>query len=81
MRVSLLPHRSMPVERYLADVKNRMRAGTQLADEITADVWMRTAAAEARRWRRRFLDEDIPRLLKQAIRLDPFILRRALTPE
>jgi len=70
-----------PVERFLADVRNRMHAGNQLADEKPADMWMHQAAAEARRWRRRYPDEDIPRLLKQAIRLDPFIIRRSLTPE
>ena len=70
-----------PVERFLADVRNRMHAGNQLADEKPADMWMHQAAAEARRWRRRYPDEDIPRLLKQAIRLDPFSIRRSLTPE
>jgi hypothetical protein len=34
------------------------------------------AAAEAWSWRRKFKDEEIPRLLKSAIRLDPFVIRR-----
>ena len=33
-------------------------------------------AAEARSWHRRCADEDIPMLLKQTIRLDPFVIRR-----
>ncbi len=70
-----------PVERFLEDVTNRMRARNHLADENPADMWIRQAAAEARRWRRRYPDNDIPPLLKQAIRLDPFTIRRSLTPE
>jgi hypothetical protein len=70
-----------PVERFLADVTDRMRAGRRFSDERPVDMWMHQAAAEARRWRRRYPDEDIPRLLKQSIRLDPFTIRRSLTPE
>jgi len=70
-----------PVERFLADATNRMHAGSPLAEGTPADLWMHQAAAEARRWRRRYSDEDIPRLLKQAIRLHPFTIRRSLTHE
>jgi hypothetical protein len=70
-----------PVERFLADVTNQMHAGNQLANEKPADMWIHQAAAEARRWRRRYPDKDIPPLLRQAIRLDPFTVRRSLTPE
>jgi hypothetical protein len=65
-----------PVERFLADAANRMRAGKQFVDEKPADMWTQQAAAEARGWRRRYADGDIPPLLKQAIRLDPFTIRR-----
>jgi hypothetical protein len=65
-----------PVDRFLADVTNQMHAGNQLADEKPADMWIHQAAAEARRWRRRYPDKDIPPLLK-AIRLDPFTIRRS----
>jgi len=70
-----------PVERFLADVNSRRRAGNQLADEKQADMLRHQAAAEARRWRRRYPDTDIPTILKQAIRLDPFTIRRSLPPE
>jgi hypothetical protein len=70
-----------PVERFLADVTNRMHAGIQLADEKPADMWTHQAAAEARRWRRRYPDKDIPLLLKEAIRLDPFTIRRTPSSE
>jgi hypothetical protein len=40
------------------------------------DRWTHQAAAEASSWHRRHADKDIPSLLKQAIRLDPFIIRR-----
>jgi hypothetical protein len=65
-----------PVERFLADATNRMRAGNQFAAEKLTDLWRHQAAADARRWRRRYADGDIPPLLKQAIRLDPFTIRR-----
>ena len=44
--------------------------------EKAADMWTHQAAADATRWRRRYADEDLPALLKQAIRLDPFTIRR-----
>jgi hypothetical protein len=64
-----------PVERFLADSTNRLRAG-HFMEEKPGDLWTHQAAAEARSWHRRHADEDIPPLLKQAIRLDPFMIRR-----
>ena len=64
-----------PVERFLADATNRIRAGNPFLGEKPTDMWIHQAAADARRWRR-YADEDIPPLLKQAIRLDPFTIRR-----
>jgi hypothetical protein len=65
-----------PVERFLADATDRMRAGKRFVGEKPVDLWTHHAAAEAKRWRRRYADEDIPPLLKQAIRLAPFTIRR-----
>ena len=64
-----------PVERLLTDVTKRMHAGNQLADEKPADMWIYQAAAEARRWRRRYPD------FKQAIRLGPFTISRSARSE
>jgi hypothetical protein len=64
-----------PVERFLADSTNRRHAG-HFTGEKPGDLWTHQAAAEARSWHRRYADEDIAPLLKQAIRLDPFIIRR-----
>jgi hypothetical protein len=64
-----------PVERFLADSTNRLRAG-HFMGEKPGDLWTRQAAAEAKSWHRRHADENIRPLLKQAIRLDPFIIRR-----
>jgi hypothetical protein len=58
-----------PVERFLADATNQMRAGHPRGQ--SADLWRHEAAADAARWRRRYADADIPSLLKQAIRLEP----------
>jgi hypothetical protein len=43
------------------------------------EFWNSAAAYEARRWRRRYADADIPRLLKEAIHLEPFVIRRRST--
>ena len=64
-----------PVERFLAESTNRLRAG-HFMEEKPGDLWTHQAAAEARSWHRRHAGKDIPPLLKQAIRLDPFIIRR-----
>jgi hypothetical protein len=64
-----------PVERFLADAADRMRAG-HFMHEKPGERWIHQAAAEARSWYRRHADQDIPTLLKHAIRLDPFIIRR-----
>ena len=39
-------------------------------------IWTQQAAAEAASWRRKFKDDEIPQLLKAAIRLEPFVIRR-----
>jgi hypothetical protein len=65
-----------PVERFQADLANRMRAGKFESRQGPADVWTVQAAGEAMRWRRRYPDEAIPDLLKRSIRLEPFIIRR-----
>ena len=42
-----------PVERFLADATNRIRAGNQFMGEKPADLWTGQAAADASHWRRR----------------------------
>lgn len=39
-------------------------------------LWKTQAAADTQRWRRNCTDEELPHLLKAAIRLEPFALRR-----
>jgi hypothetical protein len=39
-------------------------------------IWKQQSAAEAASWRRRFKDEEIPGLLRAAIRLTPFVIHR-----
>jgi hypothetical protein len=39
-------------------------------------VWKLQGAGEAASWRQRFSDADIPDLLHEAIRLEPFVIRR-----
>jgi hypothetical protein len=53
-----------------------LRAGDGPPQEFPLEMWKREAAADAQRWRRRYADEEIPRLLKQSIRLEPFAISR-----
>jgi hypothetical protein len=62
-----------PVGRFLADVRAARRAPRH---ESPTDVWMYQAAGTATRWRHRFADEEIPALLRTALRFDPFVIRR-----
>jgi hypothetical protein len=52
-----------------------MRAGNPAVREKPSDQWTHQAAADVRRWRSSYADEDIPALLKQAFPLDPFTIR------
>jgi hypothetical protein len=65
-----------PVERFLADAAERRQTGASLVTESHAALWTHQAAAEARSWRRRYRDEEVPRLLNEAIRLEPFLIKR-----
>jgi hypothetical protein len=65
-----------PVERFLAEWRDQVRAGQRILQESPADIWRQQAAADADRWRRRFAKDDLPTLMKRAIRLDPFTIRR-----
>ena len=65
----------MQIHHIVPEAGGGLRAG-HFMQEKPGDLWTHQAAAEARRWRRRHADEDISPPLKQAIRLDPFIIRR-----
>jgi hypothetical protein len=62
-----------PVERFSASVPQRIREGG-FRQEI--DYQRVNAAAQANRWRRRYSDDQLPSLLRESLRLDPFIIRR-----
>jgi hypothetical protein len=63
-----------PVERFWADARAQRRVLPRTFGPT--DLWTEQAAADATRWRRKFADEEIPALLRQSLRLDPFIVRR-----
>lgn len=65
-----------PLEKFLADATDQRQVRKRLLDETHADMWRYQAAAETARWRRRYRDDDIARLMKQSVRLDPFRIYR-----
>jgi len=67
-----------PVEQFSASVSRRLQEGGA-REEI--DFQRVNAAAQANRWRRRYSDDQLPSLLSEWLRLDPFIIRRRLDPD
>jgi hypothetical protein len=67
-----------PVEHFMEDVRARMRARRPIDRDNPNAIWVQQAAADAMRWRRRHTDAEIPQLLKDSIRLDPFEIRRRI---
>jgi hypothetical protein len=65
------------IRAFLDDQSRERHAGkmTSHARDPHA-IWKRQAAGEAAGWRRKFKDEEIPELLRAAIRLEPFVIRR-----
>ena len=64
-----------PVDRFVADARAQRRTRPPRVVE-PPDAWTQQAAADVTRWRRKFADEEIPALLRQTVRLDPFVVRR-----
>ena len=67
-----------PIRAFQEEKNRQVRAGRRFPREET-QLWKTQAAAEATRWRRRFTDDELPALLKQSIRLEPFVIRRVPT--
>ena len=65
------------VREFLDEWSREIRAGkiSRQVDDPKA-IWTEQAAAEAARWRRKFGDERIRKILKTAIRLEPFEIHR-----
>jgi len=62
-----------PVEQFRADARKRLG---QAPPPPHGPIWKGQAAADAERWRRRHGDDEIHRLLKETIRLQPLEIRR-----
>jgi len=67
-----------PIRAFQEERNRQVRAGGRFTREET-QLWKTQAAAEAIRWRRRFSDDELPALLKESIRLEPFVIRRLPT--
>jgi hypothetical protein len=64
-----------PVDRFCAGWVRRLEAREPPHGDERL-VWKRESAGDVQRWRRRFADDEIPGLLREAIRLEPFVIRR-----
>ena len=68
-----------PVRAFQEERKARMRSGHR-PDRSELQLWKTQAAADAQHWRRKVSDEELPQLLRQSIRLEPFVIRRMISP-
>jgi hypothetical protein len=66
-----------PLDQFVEQARTRMRSGHQFYREDPNAIWVQEAAADAMRWRRRYADDAIPQLLREAIHLEPFLIRRS----
>ena len=65
------------IRAFLDEQTRERRAGTMRSHvRDPRGRWRQQAAAEAARWRRKCKDEEIPQLLKAAIRLESFMIHR-----
>jgi len=62
-----------PVGQFRADERKRR---DQIPRAPLGPIWKGQAAADAERWRRRHAEREVHRLLKETIRLEPFVIRR-----
>jgi len=63
-----------PLERFLNEWNARLKSRKWSSDD-QRDISKREAAGEARRWRGQVSDDELPRLLPESIRLEPFVIR------
>jgi hypothetical protein len=66
-----------PLDQFVEETRTRMRSGHHVAQENRNAIWVQQAAADAMRWRRRYADDAIPQLLREAIHLEPFLIQRS----
>jgi len=66
-----------PIRAFQEQRRLRMHSGRP-PDHSDVQLWKTQAAADAQRWRRKFTDDQLPQLLRSSIRLEPFLIRRAL---
>jgi hypothetical protein len=62
-----------PIRAFQEERRQQLRAGGRFTRE-GLQLWKTQAAADAARWRRMFKDDELPGLLRQAIRLEPFVI-------
>jgi len=64
------------IEQFLAEIVRHLRSGRPPGRENPLERWKHQAAADVARWRRKYPEPEIPKLLDQHIRLEPFVIHR-----
>lgn len=62
-----------PIRAFQAEHRTRTRRPVRSGEHL--ELWKTNAAAEATRWRDHFREDELPALLRESIRLDPFVIR------
>lgn len=65
-----------PLDEFTAARIDRLRSGRLRLSEDQSDTWKQQGAADVNSWRRKYPEAEIPRLLKEKIRLEPFVIHR-----
>jgi hypothetical protein len=65
-----------PLDRFLKESGDRRHSERRSYAESPVDFWTEVAASDAAVWRHEYADEEIPRLFREAIRVEPFVIRR-----
>jgi hypothetical protein len=63
-----------PLDRFLNEWNARLQSRHRSFDD-PRDISNREAAGEAKRWRGQVSDDELPRVLRESIRLEPFVIR------
>lgn len=64
-----------PIEQFSNEISRQLQSGRPPNQDNPLAMWKQQAAADVRRWQRKYSEDEIPQLLKQHIRLEPFVIR------
>jgi hypothetical protein len=74
--IGLRPGTNATRATFSANVREAMRSAAWSARKRSSEIWKIQPAAEAIRWRRQHGDGRVPALVRERIRLTPFVIAR-----